>query len=870
MRRSLCVALLLLVSIAAHARQRIQGNCEQGGNTVSVSGLTSTTKVQRSFVGCTVTVYATGTVNLSTIYSDNSGTPLANPFQASLTDGSWYFYADSSRYDVKFSSGGIASPFTRGDISAFDLSNINNTRYASWYAGADMGVKTTAAIADAPAGGTVYADFTGEQTCSTVTITKKIHLILMGANYNYSTNCIVFGVGSDGSVVEMQAGGTLVANGGSGNFAGVWANNGAAGTSYALTVDGAEGANTITLSAPDAAHFVAGDYVELATAVPALPQYQYTQLNRVVGVAAGVVTLEDTLTTPFLTASTSTLHKITGFVSNITVKNITCDGALGAGNPYCLNLTFLVGGSISNITSSNHNVGTGGSVTLWGGWYTNIDNIHSYNSGTTATDSVAFFHSSHISVSNVFIPTMTANSDGLGVRLSVNSSFKHVHANGRTTNSRVVKLLTAQYNNFYDLVAENSGSVPLADSRNGINITASSNHNTFTNCGAFGNYGAGIATFSEPQGNKYNTFINCRSIGNIGNAFAQGQNDDHTTIIGGEWVSTTTNPAIQSSSSHMTVIGANIKGNGTSAGIAFGAGADSPVIMGNKFSNWSALNDFTATFTTNGIFSNNETPDGIVNTGAGTTNTFLNNVGDTLGNYLLTPLNVAGAVAATGNISTSGAAVGFGINTSTLESGAVFDMSTTTAKYLKFGSTIGPRMGNGSSGAGWWGIGINKLAADNNYYAKTGSNNLVNHGMLYIEFNGNFAYKYQAYAGVDGTLLSLADGFSYTGSTNTFAVNKLKIGGGDTINKHLSSTASLNFAAWAGADCQDLTVTITGAADGDSVEIGVPTALASTAGVHFTGFVSAANTVTIRGCKITAGASADPAAATVRADVWQH
>lgn len=102
------------------------------------------------------------------------------------------------------------------------------------------------------------------------------------------------------------------------------------------------------------------------------------------------------------------------------------------------------------------------------------------------------------------------------------------------------------------------------------------------------------------------------------------------------------------------------------------------------------------------------------------------------------------------------------------------------------------------------------------------------------------------------------------------ATTSLVIGGGTAITKHLSATASLDYAAWAGGDCQDLTVAVTGAADGDSVEFGVPNALASVGGVQFTAFVSSSSTITVRGCKVTSGASSDPAAATVRVDVWKH
>ncbi len=91
----------------------------------------------------------------------------------------------------------------------------------------------------------------------------------------------------------------------------------------------------------------------------------------------------------------------------------------------------------------------------------------------------------------------------------------------------------------------------------------------------------------------------------------------------------------------------------------------------------------------------------------------------------------------------------------------------------------------------------------------------------------------------------------------------------DTTKKKLTGAASLNYdLSTAGITCQDLTVTVTGAVDGDPVMIGVPTALASTAGVVFTGFVSATNTVTVRACDVTSG-NPDPAAATVRATVMK-
>lgn len=83
----------------------------------------------------------------------------------------------------------------------------------------------------------------------------------------------------------------------------------------------------------------------------------------------------------------------------------------------------------------------------------------------------------------------------------------------------------------------------------------------------------------------------------------------------------------------------------------------------------------------------------------------------------------------------------------------------------------------------------------------------------------------------------------------------------------LTATASLDFDAWSGNDCQTKTINVTGATDGSPATVGVPTALAATAGVQFTAYVSSAGVVTVHGCKATAGASANPAAATVRVNV---
>lgn len=80
----------------------------------------------------------------------------------------------------------------------------------------------------------------------------------------------------------------------------------------------------------------------------------------------------------------------------------------------------------------------------------------------------------------------------------------------------------------------------------------------------------------------------------------------------------------------------------------------------------------------------------------------------------------------------------------------------------------------------------------------------------------------------------------------------------------LTATAALDFASINAAASEDLTITVAGAAVGDSVSLGLPAA--PTAGIVFNAFVSAANTVTVRATNITA-APVNPASATYRATV---
>lgn len=95
--------------------------------------------------------------------------------------------------------------------------------------------------------------------------------------------------------------------------------------------------------------------------------------------------------------------------------------------------------------------------------------------------------------------------------------------------------------------------------------------------------------------------------------------------------------------------------------------------------------------------------------------------------------------------------------------------------------------------------------------------------------------------------------------------------GGAAIAKILTATATLDFPNTVPESSEEMTVTVTGAADGDAVVIGVPNGSATSGGTFF-GYVSASNTVTIRflNNEPNGGGDINPASGTFRVTVIQH
>lgn len=118
LRRFLLFPILLLLPCVASAREGWRDWCQTGNRHVITSGLSSTNLVQQSFPTCVVTIYVHGG-GLATIYSDNNGTPLANPFTAQ-TNGQFIWFANDGTYDQTISGGGMPQPVTMSSILLCD------------------------------------------------------------------------------------------------------------------------------------------------------------------------------------------------------------------------------------------------------------------------------------------------------------------------------------------------------------------------------------------------------------------------------------------------------------------------------------------------------------------------------------------------------------------------------------------------------------------------------------------------------------------------------------------------------------------------------------------------------------------------------
>ncbi len=111
-RLLLVIVFLLWCSVPTFAQKvKLFGVAGQT-QTIRTQGGTNT-PVLRTFPSCTITVYNTGTLTLTSLWTDSGGgTPLANPFTANADATYGFFVTASAIVDIRFSGTGITTPFT--------------------------------------------------------------------------------------------------------------------------------------------------------------------------------------------------------------------------------------------------------------------------------------------------------------------------------------------------------------------------------------------------------------------------------------------------------------------------------------------------------------------------------------------------------------------------------------------------------------------------------------------------------------------------------------------------------------------------------------------------------------------------------------
>ena len=108
-----------------------------------------------------------------------------------------------------------------------------------------------------------------------------------------------------------------------------------------------------------------------------------------------------------------------------------------------------------------------------------------------------------------------------------------------------------------------------------------------------------------------------------------------------------------------------------------------------------------------------------------------------------------------------------------------------------------------------------------------------------------------------------------TGNMST--TGTVRIGGGTPIVEHLSRTFTLLLPALSPGNCNTSAITggFPGAADGDTLALGVSNAMTSSGALTYFAWVSAANAVSFRVCN-PRGPSSPPLTGSVRVDLWKH
>jgi hypothetical protein len=140
----------------------------------------------------------------------------------------------------------------------------------------------------------------------------------------------------------------------------------------------------------------------------------------------------------------------------------------------------------------------------------------------------------------------------------------------------------------------------------------------------------------------------------------------------------------------------------------------------------------------------------------------------------------------------------------------------------------------------------------------------------------NNLYGKELFASNNITVSNTAFANNVTAANNVLATKVIASGtvtigtAGTPILEHLSATPTISVPPIAPSNCATISnVSVPGAADGDTLALGVKNSFVSGGSLNYFAWVSAPNTVTIRVCNFK-GSTNSPITGAIRVDIWKH
>lgn len=494
--------------------QAKQGTALLGGQKVVTEGVQSTTQVSASYPGATITVFNFGTTTLATIFSDNLGTPLSNPFTSSVVTGDFIFYAPNGRYTIQMSGAGMPSTETITDVLlndptasttvtavAFISSTANPAtsgvlRLASadtgpaWKSnlgGADLAfTKNASDVVELNTAFTIHGAFTTSGNPITGTVITGTTGVFSGAitGASYSGGAIAGTTGTfTGSLSAQGISGTT------GTFSGAITGAGYSGGTISGTtgtfsgdVSAVNGTLSGNISVTGTSNFTGNALFGGTLGVTGT-----TTLSGNLGVS-GATTLANTTVGAASTLTIATIKQIANNFFNISDANGISRFFVSNTPPYTN--TFIAGNGA-------------GSIFLGSGGKTNVDDVTGNISLSGSTSGTITLKAAAVAGSNNV--TLPAETGTLALKPTVTLKTGTGGGNYTTASTTFVRVdstnlaFTVTIPNGWKLLISASGVLSIATATNGVNVALAD--------GSADNTGIIIQTLAQPNTAGAATFI---------------------------------------------------------------------------------------------------------------------------------------------------------------------------------------------------------------------------------------------------------------------------------------------------------------------------------------------------------------------------